>query len=156
MQKPIVTKEFQFDAAHMLTGHEGLCKNLHGHTYKVEVGITGLMGMHGPAEGMIMDFKALKECCNEALFDKLDHAYIYNSEVEDDGEADLLEVEIAEILSQYGRRVYDMRMRPTAENMSRQFFTILYNVIRLASNGYTSLVYVRVYETPTSYAEVHV
>ena len=32
-----VSKEFTFDCAHMLTGHDGLCKNLHGHTYKLRI-----------------------------------------------------------------------------------------------------------------------
>ena len=29
-----VTKSIKFDAAHILTNHQGLCKNLHGHTYQ--------------------------------------------------------------------------------------------------------------------------
>ena len=35
-----VTKSIKFDAAHVLTNHQGLCKNLHGHTYRVEVSVT--------------------------------------------------------------------------------------------------------------------
>ena len=31
------TKTVRFDAAHILTNHQGLCKNLHGHTYRVDV-----------------------------------------------------------------------------------------------------------------------
>ena len=32
-----IAKEFNFDMAHMLDGHDGKCKNLHGHTYKLQV-----------------------------------------------------------------------------------------------------------------------
>ena len=34
-----VTKTVKFDAAHILTNHQGLCKNLHGHTYRVDVSV---------------------------------------------------------------------------------------------------------------------
>ena len=27
-----IAKEFSFDIAHMLDGHDGKCRNLHGHT----------------------------------------------------------------------------------------------------------------------------
>ena len=36
-----VGKQFSFDASHQLVGHFGKCANLHGHTYKVEVVLTG-------------------------------------------------------------------------------------------------------------------
>ena len=36
-----VTKTVRFDAAHVLTNHAGLCRNLHGHTYRVEVSVAG-------------------------------------------------------------------------------------------------------------------
>ena len=35
-----VTKTVKFDAAHVLTNHQGLCKNLHGHTYRVDISVT--------------------------------------------------------------------------------------------------------------------
>ena len=31
-----VTKSVKFDAAHVLTDHQGLCGNLHGHAYRAE------------------------------------------------------------------------------------------------------------------------
>ena len=34
-----VTKTVKFDAAHVLTNHCGLCRNLHGHTYRVDVSV---------------------------------------------------------------------------------------------------------------------
>ena len=35
-----VTKTVKFDAAHVLTDHQGLCRNLHGHTYRVDVSVS--------------------------------------------------------------------------------------------------------------------
>ena len=36
-----ISKEFSFDMAHLLDGHDGKCQNLHGHTYKLQVEISG-------------------------------------------------------------------------------------------------------------------
>ena len=67
------TKTFTFDCAHRLPYHEGLCKNIHGHTYKVDVTVEGGRQGRGPEDGMIIDFKRLKTICNK-LFNKYDHA----------------------------------------------------------------------------------
>ena len=32
-----VTKEFCFEMAHLLTEYDGLCRNIHGHSYKLAV-----------------------------------------------------------------------------------------------------------------------
>ena len=36
-----VTKEFKFEMAHALLGHDGPCKNIHGHTYALSVTLKG-------------------------------------------------------------------------------------------------------------------
>ena len=51
-----VSKEFSFDMAHLLDGHDGKCQNLHGHTYKLQVEITGHLITHGAKKSMVMDF----------------------------------------------------------------------------------------------------
>ena len=71
-----VTKSVKFDAAHVLTNHQGLCKNLHGHTYRVEVSVAQ------PPEStadMVIDFKDLKQICEETIIARFDHACIYDS-----------------------------------------------------------------------------
>jgi 6-pyruvoyltetrahydropterin/6-carboxytetrahydropterin synthase len=47
----------EFDAAHFLPGHKGKCKNLHGHTWTVEIEVEG---EPDPETGMIIDFGDLK------------------------------------------------------------------------------------------------
>ena len=71
-----VTKLFTFDACHHLPHYEGACHNLHGHTYKLEVTVTGqvITDKTNPKCGMIIDFKDLKKVVNEAVVDKYDHA----------------------------------------------------------------------------------
>ena len=36
-----ITKEFKFKAGHALFGHDGLCKNVHGHGYNFQLHLLG-------------------------------------------------------------------------------------------------------------------
>jgi 6-pyruvoyltetrahydropterin/6-carboxytetrahydropterin synthase len=65
--------ESQFDAAHKLIGYKGKCARLHGHTWKVEVFITG----NKLKNDVLIDFQVLKEQL-EKITDKLDHALLNN------------------------------------------------------------------------------
>lgn len=56
-----------FDAAHHLNNYEGACKNLHGHTYKIEVWVRG-ESMHLDKCGILWDFGNLKK-----VLAKFDH-----------------------------------------------------------------------------------
>lgn len=145
--KLTVVKTFQFDCAHMLSGHEGLCKNLHGHTYKLEVEVThfgsGDTFPQGPSAGMVVDFKDLKEQVNRAIVSKFDHAFVYWKEAEGP------EAELAELVNRLGMKTVSVPYRPTAENMAKSFFGKLKNVFQDSSY---SIVRVTVWETPTSYA----
>jgi len=53
-----VTKEFRFEAAHALTGYDGVCKNIHGHSYELSVTLTGnpIHRNDSPKNGMVIDF----------------------------------------------------------------------------------------------------
>lgn len=66
--KNIITlhTEGWFDAAHHLNGYEGACKNLHGHTYKIEVWIRG-NNTQLDSTGILFDFGNIKKLTN--LFD---------------------------------------------------------------------------------------
>lgn len=64
----IVGRTFTFDAAHSLPGHPK-CGVKHGHTWRVDVGVTG----HKDLEtGMVIDFHLLKSVV-ESILDSLDH-----------------------------------------------------------------------------------
>lgn len=67
-----VTKEFTFDAAHHLHCYDGKCKNLHGHTYKLVITISGYVNEIGIA----VDFSDIKKIYNETIKKKLDHRYL--------------------------------------------------------------------------------
>jgi len=70
-----LTKKFSFAAAHRLLNYKGKskCKNLHGHTYLLEVSITGKINKK---TGMIVDFEILEEVVNTFVLKKLDHQYV--------------------------------------------------------------------------------
>lgn len=65
-----VTRGFEFEAAHFLPNYDGKCKDLHGHSYKLEVSISGDIGFKS---GMVMDFGFLKDIVNKNVIDKFDH-----------------------------------------------------------------------------------
>ncbi len=67
-----LTVKSHFDAAHALRGYPGECRNLHGHTWDVEVTVGGAQL---DEIGIVYDFKLLKEDLVGVLSD-YDHAYI--------------------------------------------------------------------------------
>ena len=61
MSKIRITKEFKFEMAHALYGYDGVCANLHGHSYRLNVTIRGdVKNEHTHSkDGMVMDFMDL-------------------------------------------------------------------------------------------------
>jgi 6-pyruvoyltetrahydropterin/6-carboxytetrahydropterin synthase len=68
----LVSKEFTFDSAHHLHNYEGKCKSLHGHTYKLQVVMSGKVD----ARGIAIDFADIKRIAKERVIDRLDHRYL--------------------------------------------------------------------------------
>ena len=58
MQNIRITKIFNFEMAHALDGYDGLCRNIHGHSYKLHVTLSGYPSDDdsSPKKGMLMDF----------------------------------------------------------------------------------------------------
>lgn len=67
-----VTKEFSFDAAHHLHAYDGKCMNLHGHTYRLVITVSGFVD----ETGLVIDFGDLKRIYQEAIEERLDHKYL--------------------------------------------------------------------------------
>lgn len=125
-KRVMISKEFTFDAAHHLHAYEGKCKNLHGHTYKVIFGISGFLD----ERGLMMDFADLKEIWKQEIEIFLDHRYLN------------------ETLP---------AMNTTAENMVVWIYEKMQEALQTAERQQQYLgarvEFVRLYETPTSYAE---
>ncbi len=116
-----ITKILTFDAAHSLPEHLGKCRNVHGHTYTLEVTIEGETDSGGPTDGMVMDFADLSSRAAELVVEPLDHHYLND--------------------------LFDFA--PTAEAVAK------WALVTLRQAG-LPVVRVRLWETPTSYAEVSV
>jgi 6-pyruvoyltetrahydropterin/6-carboxytetrahydropterin synthase len=125
-KRVLVSKEFTFDAAHHLHCYEGKCKNLHGHTYKVIFGISGFVG----ETGLMIDFGDIKDIWKNEIEIFLDHKYIN------------------ETLPP---------MNTTAENIVVWIYEKMKESLLIEDrvNKYhqARVEFVRLYETPTSYAE---
>ena len=131
-----IGKQFSFDASHQLVGHFGKCANLHGHTYKVEIVLTGSIEEEGSSKGMIVDFYHVKKYAG-SLIDRLDHAVLL------EGNEPIAQGEIVQT-----KRVI-FGFRTTAENISRFLTWTLENLLQ----PYGRLDFVRLWETPTGFAE---
>lgn len=99
-----LTKIFTFDMAHRLSFHKGKCWNLHGHTYKLEVTVSGDLDENG----LLIDFGDMKKICMEKVVNVLDHStMIY--------EKDEL------LMNSFPKELYHVvvAFEPTAENISK-------------------------------------
>lgn len=147
--KHYVTKEFSVDAMHQLPNHDGLCKNYHGHTYKIQITLTGLVNEREghKSEGMVYDFGNLKKIFKKEVESKMDHAFIAKGDevIVISG----VEHNMAQALKEQGKRVTVLGFRSTAENLSKWIFESIQD--KLPKNVYVKNV--RVYETPTSWAD---
>lgn len=134
-----IAKEFSFDMAHMLDGHDGKCQNLHGHTYKLQVEVCGELIESGAKSGMVIDFSDLKAIVKREILDQMDHAFIYDTTSE-------RECQVARLLTDLKSKNYGIPMRTTAENMAKFMFE------KLQTAG-LNVSLIRLWETPTSYCE---
>ncbi len=142
MSKIRITKKFHFEMAHALYEYDGVCRNIHGHSYQLEITISGepLVQPGHPDDGMVIDFHELKMLVKQHIIDKFDHALMVNK---------LTPPEQTETLKKVTNRLLIVGFQPTTENM------ILYIALllkpRLPAN--VSLFSIRLYETGNSFAE---
>jgi 6-pyruvoyltetrahydropterin/6-carboxytetrahydropterin synthase len=73
-----ISQAFHFEAAHLLpnVAEEHRCRRLHGHSYRVELRLQGLVD---PLSGFVADFVAI-EAAFKPSFDRLDHNYLNDIE----------------------------------------------------------------------------
>jgi 6-pyruvoyltetrahydropterin/6-carboxytetrahydropterin synthase len=121
----MVVKHFEFEGAHFLPGYKGKCKEMHGHTWKLKVGV-GFP--HGQAfdindDGMILDFSILKSIVQKTIVEELDHKII--NEV--------------------------VQFHPTCENLVLKY--IRPRLIESLEDQEFSLLMIKLWETSGSYVE---
>ena len=114
MTKIRLTKEFRFEASHALWNYDGLCRNIHGHSYILEVTVRGeaIKDVNNPKLGMVMDFGDMKRLVKKEIVDVLDHSLILNKKAPSQA---FLNVE------QMFDRIHILDYQPTCENMVEDF-----------------------------------
>jgi len=142
MSKIRVAKRFHFEMAHALFQYNGLCRNIHGHSYNLEVTLIGKSKQEPghPKDGMVLDFGDIKEIVKTNIVDRYDHALMVNSLFTDSQ---------IEILKKTTNRIIVVDFQPTSENIVADIATILQQLMPAG----VSLFSIRLYETVTSYAE---
>ena len=138
-----VTKMFSFDMGHALMGYDGPCKDIHGHTYHLHVTVVGqpIQEPGNPKDGMVVDFGHIKQIVNEKIIQVYDHALVLNQSLTDSQK---------QAINGVTGKVLFVPFQPSCENLLLAFKQILLSEFN--HKGVT-LFSLRLYETPTSYAE---
>ena len=130
-----IAKEFRWEMGHRLPEHFGLCKNIHGHSYKMLVEFEGELDKNG----MIIDYYDVEKIINP-IIEKLDHAFMINKD----------DKVVLEFLEKMNSKKVVVAFQSTAENIC----LYLLNEIKKAQlPENVNKIKVRVYETAYDYAE---
>ena len=137
-----VTREFTFEMAHVLRNYDGPCRNVHGHSYRLFVTISGtpVSNPDNPKNGMVIDFNELKNIVLGSIVNQFDHSVVVSA----DFDRDKMEM----MTKTFGNTVV-VSYQPTCENLVADFAERLRP--RLPKG--TTLHSLKLYETAKSYAE---
>ncbi|NNE33216.1 MAG: 6-carboxytetrahydropterin synthase [Winogradskyella sp.] len=138
-----ITKQFSFETGHALYGYDGKCKNVHGHSYRLDVTVIGkpISDTSHVKFGMVIDFSDLKRIVKEEIVDVFDHATVFNKNTP--------HVELAKELEDRGHNVLLVNYQPTSEMMVVDFA----EKIKQRLPKTIMLHSLKLQETATSFAE---
>lgn len=128
--------------AHALWNYDGLCKNIHGHSYILGVTVIGkpIDNDNHVKNGMVMDFGDLKQIVKEEILDPMDHAVVLNQKAP---------YQPLAAMPQMGERLHLVQYQPTCENLLVDFA----ERIKKRLPSHIKLFSLRLHETASSYAE---
>lgn len=137
-----VTKEFSFEMAHALWNYDGPCRNVHGHSYRLFVTLSGIPASdpENPKNGMVIDFSDLKALVKREIIDVFDHAITVSCNCDP--------ARLDAFRNMLGNMVI-VGYQPTCENLISDFA----GRIRKNLPDQVSLHSLKLFETATSYAE---
>ena len=130
-----VAKEFNWEMGHRLPEHFGLCKNIHGHSYRMIVEFEGELD----EQGMIIDFYDVEKIINP-IIEKLDHAFMVNENDKD----------VISFLKKMNSKKVVVDSESTVENISKY---LLEEISKSKLPATVKKINVRVFETADDYAE---
>jgi 6-pyruvoyltetrahydropterin/6-carboxytetrahydropterin synthase len=137
-----VTREFTFEMAHVLRNYDGPCRNVHGHSYRLFVTLSGTPVNDGndPKNGMVIDFTELKNIVMNNIISQFDHSVVISKDFDRDK---------SEMASKIFGNTVIVSYQPTCENLVADFAGRLKPDIPVG----VKLHSLRLYETSKSYAE---
>ena len=130
-----IAKEFRWEMGHRLPEHFGLCKNIHGHSYKMIVEFEGELDKNQ----MVIDYYDVEKTVNPVI-EKLDHSFMVNID----------DKIVIEFLERMNSKKVVVGFNSTAENICNY---LLSEIKKSSLPSNISSVKVRVYETQFDYAE---
>ena len=143
MSKIRITKQFSFETGHALYGYDGKCKNVHGHSYRLDVTVIGkpIEDNSNVKFGMVIDFGDLKKIVKSEIVDVFDHATVFNKNTP--------HLELAKELQERGHNVILADYQPTSEMMILDF------AVKLNAKlpNHVKLYSLKLRETGTAFAE---
>lgn len=147
----ILTKDMgELCMSHSLPSHEGACKNIHGHNYRVQVSVRGKkedLISDGHSTGMLVDFSVLASIYRNSIHQRFDHSFVRSKE--SGSELFLCEAKTKQKISVIPYS------STTVENIALCFFDELEKGIQTHSRAISVELYsIRLYETSTSWVEV--
>lgn len=129
------TRVLEFDAGHRLMKHEGRCRFVHGHRYRMDITCEA---RSLDDVGRVIDFGKIKEVVGGWLDEHLDHGFIAQ-----EGDP------IIDFLKGQSSKFFIVPFSPTAENLAE----MVLNRSRELLHPYgVQVVQVRCYETPNGFA----
>lgn len=137
-----VSREFTFEMAHVLKGYDGPCKNVHGHSYRLFVTLSGIPvnDITDPKNGMVIDFYDINEIVIRKILNRFDHSVVISSD---------FDYEKKKVLSSAFGNTVIVDYQPTCENLVNDFALTLKDEFPAG----IMLHSLRLYETEKSYAE---
>ena len=130
-----IAKEFRWEMGHRLPEHFGLCKNIHGHSYKMLVEFEGELDQNQ----MVIDYYDVEKIINPVI-EKLDHSFMVNIE----------DKIVLEFLDKMNSKKVVVGFNSTAENICNYLLSEI-KKCELPQNILS--IKIRVYETQFDYAE---
>lgn len=130
-----IAKEFHWEMGHRLPFHKGKCVNLHGHTYRLQVIVSGTED----ESGLVIDFYDLKRIINPVI-EMLDHSFMVSTK----------DTELVRLFKGFETKIVLVDFHSTVENIAKY---LLQEISSAGLPGNIDEVTVRVYETTDSYAE---
>ena len=130
-----IAKEFRWEMGHRLPEHFGLCKNIHGHSYKMLVEFEGELNK----DEMVIDYCDVEKIINP-IIETLDHSFMVNKD----------DKPVLEFLEKMNSKKVVVDFQSTAENICNY---ILNEVKKSNLPSNVKEIKVRVFETTDDYAE---